>query len=170
MDSPPIGCKERELIYISTDKLDLVLKGKPCHPKAEALSKAMDSSSKLSINCSGQYSAEIFSTSNQNMEKYDNCKGYNIISTSPLFFEYQNYEIVVESKDNSTISFWHDNYTLRDKVSYVGKSKKVLSGILNFGSEIGLSEFKICVNGEEYLTFNMEIFPSKINYQEDYII
>lgn len=169
MASPLIGCKERELVYISTEKLDLTIKGKPCHPKAEVLSKVKDFQSAFSVSCAAEYSTEIFLTSKQDMERHDELKAFSTFKTGPLFYEYQNYEVVIESKVDSEISFWHDNNLLREKVSYVGKSKKILSGVLNFGTEIGLSEFKIYVNGQEYLKVVMEIFPSKIDYQEDYI-
>lgn len=169
MASPLIGCKEIEILYISTEKFDLVIKGKPCHPKADVFAKTNDNISSLSISCNEEYIAGIFSVSQQNMEQYDNCIGYNIFKSKPLFFEYQNYEVIIESNDDSQIAFWHDNNLVRERISYVGKSKRILTGIINFGSEIGLSEFKIFLNNKEYLKFVIEVFPSKIDYQEDYL-
>lgn len=169
MASPLTGCKERELILLSTDKLDLIIKGKPCHPKAEALNNSRNSESTIAVNCKSPYSVDIFSVETQEFKNYPECTTLNICKTNPLFYEYQDYELIIESKGNYEIKFWHDNIQLRERISYVGKSKRILSGILNFGSEIGFSDLKIYIDGYEYIKIAIEIFPSKIDYQDDYL-
>ncbi|OQB53023.1 MAG: hypothetical protein BWX97_00906 [Firmicutes bacterium ADurb.Bin146] len=39
MASPLIGYKDQELVYIETQKFDLIIKGKPYHPKADVNDK-----------------------------------------------------------------------------------------------------------------------------------
>lgn len=167
MASPLIGCKEQELIYINTEKIDLIIKGKPCHPKAEVLNKSTYASN-LSVLCKGAYSIDIALSPREEVESSIAKENKSNYRTIPFFYENQNYEIIIENKGDYDISFWHENSSIRDKVSPVGRSKRTLSGVVNFGSEIGLSEFKIIVDGEPFLEVGIEIFPSKIDYYDDY--
>jgi hypothetical protein len=41
-------------------------------------------------------------------------------------------------------------------------------GIIDFSSDIGLSNFIITKDGKNILSINIEVFPSKIDYQKDY--
>ena len=66
------------------------------------------------------------------------------------------------------IMLLNDNYNIRNKVTAVGRSARILSGIINFGNEIGMSDLVIRVNGNDYLRIIAEVFPSKISYKDDY--
>ncbi len=168
MDSPLIGCKEQELVYISTEKFDLTMIGKPCHPKAEVVDRVEPISS-FSVKCKESYFIKIKFT-HQDEEDNNSVVGSEIrYKTIPLFYENQNYQFIIENKGEYDISFWHENSVIREKVKAIGRAKKTLTGVLNFGSEIGFSEFKVIVDGESYLDVCMEIFPSKIDYTDDYI-
>jgi len=168
MASPLTGCKEQELIYINTEKFDLIIKGKPCHPKAEALNNTMDVSN-LSLVCKRPYIIEMALSPECKTDTNNGTGGLSNYRTIPLFYEHQNYELVIENKGDYDIFFWHGNSLIREKVGIVGRTKKTLSGILNFGSEIGFSDFKIYVDGESFLEVCIEVFPSKIDYSSDYI-
>ena len=88
---------------------------------------------------------------------------------SPLMlFEYTNYHLTIESKEEAHIEFNHDNKELRDSIKYTNKRKKTLTGILNFKSSIGLTDLEIYVNHKKYMTLRVEVFPSKLDYKEDY--
>lgn len=168
MDSPLIGCKEQELVHINTKKFDLTIIGKPCHPKAEVIDRPGPVSS-FSVNCKEDYFINI-KFSNQIDVTNNNVKRKEAkYKTIPLFYENQNYQFIIENKGEYDISFWHENSTIREKVKGIGRAKRTLTGVLNFGSEIGFSEFKIIVDGESYLEACIEIFPSKIDYTDDYI-
>lgn len=170
MDSPHIGSKDHkdeELLYISTDKMDIIIKGSPFHPTAKSFHLNEDICSKIWIECEETGMFHCFGYDGDIMFSGQEKR---IIAIAPLFFEHQNYQIVIEPKmTRDSISFWHENPLLRDAVDYVGKRKKLLMGLLNFGSEIGYSDLLFMVNGEEYLTVNIEVFPSKLDYKEDYI-
>ena len=90
------------------------------------------------------------------------------IPTFPLFFEQTDYEIIVRSKDGKSVSAWHENYSVRDKISPVTDSDDLISGIVNFGNSAGFSEFEISHDGKKSLVVRIEVFPSKISYKEDY--
>lgn len=168
MASPLIGYKDQELVYIETEKLDLIIKGKPWHPKAEALNKST-SNSNMSVICKGAYHIDIAFSSQGRLEVHAGNRDKSDYKTIPLFYENQSYEIIIENKGDYDIYFWHENSSIREKVSAVGRNKRTLSGILNFGSEIGFSEFRVIVDGEAFLELCIEIFPSKIDYNDDYI-
>lgn len=167
MDLPLIGCKEEELIYVSTEKIDFTIIGKPCHPKAEALNKSCEVSY-LSIKCTDDFSADIIFLPQENVNDSINKKEVKY-KTIPLFFENQNYQLIIENKEDHNIFFWHENSIIKERIKEIGRSKKILSGVLNFGNEIGLSELKVIVDGVLYFTICVEVFPSKVNYTEDYV-
>ncbi len=87
----------------------------------------------------------------------------------PLFFEQTDYEVIIKSNDGSELSFWNENYSIRDKIgtAYDGDNT-LLSGIINFENMAGYSDFEIYADGHRYLTLRIEVFPSKITYKEDY--
>lgn len=168
MASPLIGYKDQELIYIETHKFDLIIKGKPYHPKVEILNKTQSNTS-ISVICKEPYNIDIAYSVEDLLEADPHRKNKSIYRTIPLFYENQHYEIIIENKGEYEISFWHQNSSIRDKVSAVGRNKKTLTGMINFGNEIGFSEFKILVDGEPFLEVCIEVFPSKIDYYDDYV-
>ena len=85
-----------------------------------------------------------------------------------MFYEQQRYELIIEAVGDHSIAFWHDNMNIRNKVTRVGRSDKILSGVINFGNEIGLSDLVIQVDGNSYLRIVIEVFPTKISYKDDY--
>ena len=90
------------------------------------------------------------------------------LHTSPLFFEQTDYEVIVKSTDGKSVSLWHENYSVRDKVSPVTDSDDLISGIVNFGNSVGRSDFEIFYDQRKTLVFSIEVFPSKITYREDF--
>lgn len=97
-------------------------------------------------------------------------KGVFYLPYRPLFFEQVNYTIYAEMTDSEDkLDMWHINQNIRNKIIRPSSKKKnVMSGSFNFGSDIGFSDFVFKVNGEEYITLTIEVFPSKISYKKDY--
>ena len=92
-----------------------------------------------------------------------------VLPCRPLFFEQVNYSIYVELDDNdSKIELWHVSQNIRSKIVRPSKKKNVLSGSFSFGSEIGYSDFVFRINGADFVTLTIEVFPSKISYKRDY--
>lgn len=165
MDSLRIGYDE--LLYLQTDKVSLTFKGKDSHSCFEgAEQKKQESVLKVKSN-------EVFFISlkdnNAVAKEYlanDVFQGeYRLM---PLFYEQASYEIVIETEADCSIEFWHENYNIRKAITAVGRSKHILSGIINFGNDIGLSDFIVRVNGEDYIRLTVEVFPSKLSYKNDY--
>lgn len=145
MASQPSGTDKEDLISLETDEFYFTIKGK-----------------------------------NRNFEM-NNCdidrNGYEVTSSSKVsnysdekvyFFEYENYEVIIESKDkNKNLEFYNESQYIRDKITKNRSGS--LSGIINFGGEIGYSNLEVKVNGIKKLCVRLEIFPSKIDYRKDYI-
>jgi predicted component of viral defense system (DUF524 family) len=141
MDSQPSG-NSSELLFIETDELYFSIKGN--HDSV----KYGDSKS-LTVLVKG--------------------KEYEVYSNKYLCFkEYTNYEIVIERRDKATIEFYHENPSIRNKVTPTGRGGNILSGIINFRGDIGYSDLYVKVNGKIHMKVTIEVLPSKIDYKEDY--
>lgn len=152
MESPEI----KDLLIVETDRLAITIKGK----KGEAETEE----SQLKVSCTDSFSCYIDGVPSP---KYESSivNAYNII---PLFYEQNKYEFIVEYNSDCEIEFYHDNPQIRDAIKKTGRKSSLLSGVINFENEIGFSDFVIRINGQDYLTITLEVFPSKISYKEDY--
>ena len=164
MALPRIGSDE--LLHIETDKVSLIFKGKIGHPKIKG--KVEDQKAKLVITCSDIFQGTVDDSSiieniRQNKKTYA-----STVTTIPMFYEQSNYHLTIVAHNDSIIEFQHDNYNIRQAVSVTGRDNKILTGIINFGNNIGYSDFVVLVNKKEYLRVKVEVFPSKISYKEDY--
>ncbi|MBP2073373.1 DUF2357 domain-containing protein [Thermoanaerobacterium butyriciformans] len=150
-----------ELLNIWTPKFYFTIKGSLKDPNMMKLDINKGVKSRVKISCRDEYTAEVYS---QELGKTVQL----FYEIDPLFFEQQNYEIVIEKISECDIEFYHDNINIRNKVSPVGRAKKVLTGVVNFTNDIGLSDLIIKVDGKEYLRVEIEVYPSKIDYLNDY--
>jgi len=160
-----------ELVRIETNLFNLFIQGKPFHPTVEAFGLHRDQDGKR-VNARFHVSYRptldiqsiwLFSPENGQMVKWQP----GVVS-EPLFYETQSYELVVEKKQEDVpVSFYHSNVNIRQAVKPLGS--RILSGILNFQNEIGYTELEIRSAGQTVLSIRLEIFPSKIDYKEDYL-
>lgn len=161
------GNSTDELLYIETELLTVTIKGSPSHPAFPDI-VCTDQAASLHISCDDRYDLR---TSDERMLSMMQSLGRGWTGQyqlCPLFYEQQRYEIVVEPAEGHTAEFWHENYNVRKSVTTVGRKSSMLSGILNFGNEIGFSDLVIRIDGKNYLKVTIEVFPSKISYKEDY--
>lgn len=156
-----------ELIFVKTDLLIITMKGVASHPALpEVLFDEKEAS--VQIICDDECHVSLSGDAEIITEQ---CLGRVYLKNyrlKPIFFEQQNYEIIIEAELGNKVEFWHDNYNMRKKVTPVGRCGNILSGILNFGNEIGMSDLVISVNDRQYMKITIEIFPSKISYKDDY--
>ncbi len=87
----------------------------------------------------------------------------------PIFFENETYQLVVLSKTGKELSFSHEHPLVRRAVS----KEKVgditfLMGQLQFMNEVGLTQFNILDGNESLADITIELFPTKLDYKEDY--
>lgn len=156
-----------ELVYVQTNLLTVTIKGSASHPSFPGV-EFKEKEASLRVSCDDPY--EINMAGDYDLLTKQNL-GRAFIGQyrlRPIFFEQQRYEIIIEPEDGHTVEFWHENYNVRKNVTPVGRKSTILSGIINFGNEIGLSDLVIRVNGKNYLKLTIEVFPSKIGYKDDY--
>lgn len=157
MDSPLSGSKEGVLVAIESEQFNLYIKGK--QPKFTKLNEEdlayyeLSSESFINISIAGIYEEEASTLS---------------LKAIPLFFEQTAYQIVIEAMGEEKITFDHDSPLIRNKVTPLGKRGKMQSGVINFGNEVGLSEFRILVGERLALRFVLEVYPTKLSYKADY--
>ena len=156
-----------ELVYIQTDKVSVTIKGPASHPHNQGAEHS-EKESFLKVFCDESYEINLKGDAELVSKQVIGAACLGEYRTVPLFYEQQRYEIVIESLGSSPVEFWHDNYNVRNKVTSVGRSEKILSGVINFGNEIGMSDLIIRVKGTDYLRLVIEVFPSKISYKNDY--
>lgn len=82
--------------------------------------------------------------------------------------EYTNYELIIESLGDEKIEFHHVDLNIKDKITPAGRRGNLHTGIINFKGNIGKSDLVIKLNDKEYMTIEVEVFPSKLDYEEDY--
>lgn len=165
MGSLPTGSDK--LLEIQSGNIYVVIKSKNPHPNLTNTS-ILQQPSELRVTGVNVNSVKIFGE--EKIAAGNGAVGasfYNI-HTSPLFFEQTDYEMIVRSTDGKSVSLWHENYTVRDKISPVTDSDDLISGIVNFGNSAGFSDFEISYDGKKSLVIRIEVFPSKISYKEDY--
>lgn len=156
-----------ELLYIETEHVAVTIKGPAHHPSVSGV-QVGDKESQLRIACDKSYNLTLkydYDTVSTLTTDYASFGDYSV---QPLFYEQQRYELIIESLSDHKVEFWHDNNNIRNSITSVGRNSKILSGIINFGNEIGLSDLIILVDGKKYMRITIEVFPSKISYKEDY--
>lgn len=165
MASLPTGSDE--LVYIQTDQVSVTIKGRASHPNHQGAERS-EKESFLKVFCDEPFEINLKGDAEPAATRVTGNACLGEYRTVPLFYEQQRYEIVIESLGDSGVEFWHENFHIRNKVTSVGRSEKILSGMINFGNEIGMSDLVIRVNGNDYLRIVIEVFPSKIGYKDDY--
>ena len=136
-----------KLLEIQSGNIYVVIKSKNPHPNLTNTS-ILQQPSELRVTGVNVNSVKIFG---EEKTATDNgaigASSYDIY-TSPLFFEQTDYEIIIRSTDGKPVSLWHENYTVRDKISPVDKDD-LITGIVNFGNSAGFSDFEIFYDGKK---------------------
>jgi len=157
-----------DLLEIENEYYSLIIKGKPVHPDIDYLysdKDRKDIKALLEVD-SYEYGWDSFSY-------YDPEEGLipaenSSVKTYPFFYEWQDYQILIEDKKDLGLEFHHDDRKIRESVSPLTRKNNILLGTVNFRNDVGYSELKIRNNGRSLLTLRIEVFPSKIDYQTDY--
>lgn len=156
-----------ELIYLQTDLLTVTIKGAASHPSFPGVG-FQDKESSVRISCDDPYEISIAGDAETvSLQNIGNAS-FGVYKMRPLFFEQQRYEIIIEPVAGHAVEFWHDNLNVRKSVTPVGHRSAMLSGVINFGNEIGMADLVVLIDGKSYLKLSIEVFPSKISYKDDY--
>lgn len=90
------------------------------------------------------------------------------VTLGPPLFEQTEYQLYLQAhRPHDVIQIQH-----RDPLIIKGLNSqdqgRVVHGNLNFRGQIGQSLFSIVLNGQRVLDFELEVFPTKIDYETDY--
>ena len=86
--------------------------------------------------------------------------------SGPRLFEQVDYTIFVRSKSEAQADLHHRDPALLRDVRTGPDGQGI--GIINFGSQIGRSRFWVDVGGVREFEFEVEVFPTKLDYESDY--
>ncbi len=164
--------RQRVLLSVSHEHFDLTVKGPVGHQVVQDFQLHRDEAGKtLPANLSlspGSYRVQVF----------DPDAGEDCLRLAPgeggpaypCFFEQTSYEFIVEKKGEAVreLSVDHQNRQVREAITPTGRHRRLLSGIVNFGNEVGFSRFRVMGDGRELLTFEIEVFPAKLDYRRDF--
>ena len=156
-----------ELLYVQTEKVSVTIKGKATHPNFQGIEYTTGDST-IKVHCMDEFQITLKDGDVPQFSSRNSEISTGIYSIYPMFYEQQQYEIVIEAEDGHKVAFWHDNLNVRNKVTRASRNHEILSGVINFGNEIGFSDLVIQIDGVNYLRLVIEVFPSKIDYQNDY--
>ncbi len=179
----------QDLITIKTDKFQLYIKGEPNHPRVNylrggELAEIYQSLLQVEpVNC--QIESFTYYDPQDPGRDYLQTPGEKVF---PLFYEEQEYQILIEGRNGVQPQFFHENKNLRQAVTPLPGQENALWGSLNFRSDVGYSELVIktapgnaarqvkpytdnlttTVSGQTLLILRIEVFPTKIDYRSDY--
>ncbi len=88
------------------------------------------------------------------------------VEAGPALFEQMEYQLYLRGK-NCTVDIQHRDPLIRRRLAQQ-ENETVLHGAINFQGQIGRSRFTVLVNGHPAAEFEVEVFPTKIDYQTDY--
>lgn len=162
----PSGSREDvKLVQVETEYLSLILKGKPYHHRYNSLKsyRSMDFHDTMNLTVAGEMIHSI--------KAYDVNKNMLVEDTvlRPVFFENGVYQLIIIPKQNQELIFYHEHPLIRNAISPEDLGEqKILMGNLHFQNEVGLTTFSIFEDSKKLLEVTLEIFPSKLDYRNDY--
>ena len=173
--------EKKDLLFIKTDRFKLYIRGRPYHPLlgSDYLSEVAGNDDKP------QASLKVDSFKGCELEEAtyfqpgsgptpvnvdeESEEGSLEIALRPIFFEQQDYELTIKVEDDKLpVKFSHENPLLREEITPLPDDEHVLTGSLNFGSDVGYSTMEIKDGKRPLLDLRLEVFPAKLDYQDDY--
>ena len=166
MDSRHTGSDDL-LLFLQTQSLTITLK-RPLSSTDYPYVHHDEKEATVRVKSQEEFSLSLFGNAGTGASSCAEKTYLTLVETTPLFFEQQSYELFVEPNAGHTVSFWHENYDIRNAITPVGREGRMLSGIINFKNDIGFSDLVFTIDGRKELIITIEVFPSKISYKEDY--
>ncbi|MGG1482780.1 restriction endonuclease-like protein [Peribacillus castrilensis] len=166
MASHPSGSPDDvDLVKIEAAAFSLVIKGKPYHYRYEGLKqyRKMDYHDVMQFSVSGKdvQSVGVYDIESGKLTDFQQVR--------PIFFENGTYQVLIISKQNQDLDFYHEHPILRQAISRMELSgTSLLTGNLQFQNEVGYTTFEVRSGAQTLLEVTLEIFPVKLDYQKDY--
>ena len=157
MDMQVTGIK-KDILQISTADFSLYISGNTQNKKYNSTNNK---------NVSGQITVEtnLSDLKIQTINSFGQLEENNTSMMVPSFFEDGIYDLYLESNTNDLYEVYHHNKEIRENISYRGRNA---FGAFKFNGDIGYSTFYIRKNNENILSFTIQVFPTKLDYMDDY--
>lgn len=153
-----------KLLVIDCSEFSLTFSGESINKKSKDLSININTTATLTLALEYRDEDKVTVKSIvDNGELAEVCKAQTQVK--PCFYENGTYQIILENKDDGNYEVIHMGSNFNNKFQ---KISNCYIGIIDFSSDIGLSNFIITKDGKNILSINIEVFPSKIDYQKDY--
>ncbi len=156
-----------KVLEIRTANIDIIIKNKGKKIAGIAESNPRSSSLKIVALDVEHISIPLQAIS----EEYHGHNGIAVheIKVEPLFFEQTDYIITVRSRNHESLEFHSNSLQISERVSRViDDDASLLTGVINFGNNVGFSDLIINANTKRVLSIQVEVYPSKLSYKEDY--
>ncbi|MBX9686383.1 MAG: restriction endonuclease-like protein [Candidatus Obscuribacterales bacterium] len=88
-------------------------------------------------------------------------------TSGPPLYEQTDYKVYLRSHNGQILSLLHRDPSICSGL-VEEENGSLLFGSINFRNDVGLSSFTVTVDGIPEFEFEIEIFPSKLDYKEDY--
>lgn len=90
------------------------------------------------------------------------------VEIGPAIYEQLDYQVYVKAhRSSDQVSIQHRDPQITQRLSF-RENNRVAYGVINFQGQIGRSLFTIAINGKPQLDIEVEVFPTKIDYETDY--
>lgn len=158
MDTQAIGTKN-DILQISTRDFTVFIDGNIQNKKYNVTNNNKNVSGKIEV-ISDLEGLKIYTINSFN-ELEENHSGLMV----PSFFEDGIYNLYLENNTGERFEVYHHSVQIRENISYRGRNA---FGSFRFNGDIGYSTFSIKKNNQDVLTFTIQVFPTKLDYVDDY--
>lgn len=164
MASHPTGSDP--LLRIRSDRIELTVKAKtPRQP----LDKDEGACSVIRLECVNPRHIEILGKEPLTPDPEDRGLAVLAPEVTPLFFEQADYLVSLRSLNGEAIAFRSDNPLIDAMLGYPYDNDPThMDGVINYGNNVGFSDWNITADGVSVLRLRLEVYPTKISYKEDY--
>ena len=158
MDMQATGIKN-DILQISTRDFTVFIDGNSQNKKYNVTNNNKNISGKIEVN-SDLEDLTIYTINSFN-ELEENHSGLMV----PSFFEDGIYNLYLENNTNEKFEIYHHSREIRENIAYRGRNA---FGSFKFNGDVGYSTFTIRRNNEDVLSFTIQVFPTKLDYMDDY--
>jgi len=88
------------------------------------------------------------------------------VEAGPRLFEQRDYLLAVRGQGGRGVEIEHRDPNVMECFDVEEDGR--VAGLINFGSQVGTSTFRVLVDGKPELEFDVEVFPTKLDYKTDY--
>jgi uncharacterized protein len=88
------------------------------------------------------------------------------VEVGPRLYEEKFYDVLLQSKDKR-VELKHDDPTIVKSLQHPSEGD-IVHGAIDFRGNVGGSNFSVYVDGQHEYDFEVEVFPSKLDYATDY--